>query len=164
MQRVKKQLSQLPLRELTDNAAATLQSLRTLSEKLNRSLPPLIDSLRITSDRSAEVIGNAGHSITELQGRLDGTLVDISRLSATASLLLTQRGGDLRTVLVSTNQTVVQARDLLTDLKSLTSERGSNRANVDSSLRDLATAASSLRGLANDVEHNPQLLLTGRRP
>jgi paraquat-inducible protein B len=164
MQRVTEQLSKLPLRELTDNASATLQSLKSLSEKLDRSLPPLIDSLKTTSDRSAEVIGNAGHSITELQGRLDETLADISRLATAGDLQLTQRGGELRTALISTNQTVVQARDLLTDLKSLTSERGADRANIDSALRDLATSASSLRGLASEVERNPQLLLTGRRP
>jgi paraquat-inducible protein B len=164
MQRVTEQLSKLPLRELTDNASATLQSLKSLSEKLDRSLPPLIDSLKTTSDRSAEVIGNAGHSITELQGRLDETLADISRLATAGDRQLTQRGGELRTALISTNQTVVQARDLLTDLKSLTSERGADRANIDSALRDLATSASSLRGLASEVERNPQLLLTGRRP
>jgi paraquat-inducible protein B len=157
MQRVTEQLSKLPLRELTDNAAATLQSLRALSEKLEHSLPPLIDSLKTTSD-------TAGHSITELQGRLDGTLADISRLANNGDLILTQRGGELRTVLISTNQTVVQARALLTDLKSLTSERGADRANVDSALRDLASATSSLRGLANEVERDPQLLITGRRP
>ena len=164
MQRVKEQLSQLPLRELTENAAATLQSLRTLSEQLNRSLPPLIDSLRTTSDRSAEVIGNAGRSVTELQGRLDGTLADIGRLATAGNLLLTQRGGELQSVLISTNRMVVQMRDVLTDLKSLTSERGTDRTNLDSALRDLATTASSLRGLAGDIERNPQLLLTGRRP
>ncbi len=164
IQRVKEQLSQLPLRELADNANATLQSLRALSEKLDRSLPPLIDSLKATSDRSAGVVGIASQALSELQGRLGGTLGDISRMANAGNLVLTQRGAELHTVLVSSNQTVVQARDLLADLKSLTSERGADRANIDSALRDLATAAAALRGLARDVEHNPQLLLTGRRP
>jgi len=43
------------------------------------------------------------------------------------------------------------------------SERGSARMNAESTLRDLASAAAALRGFASDVEHNPQLLLTGRR-
>jgi paraquat-inducible protein B len=59
---------------------------------------------------------------------------------------------------------VQQARETLNDLRSLTSSRGETRANLDATLRDLAAAAASLRGFANDVEHNPQLLLTGRRP
>jgi len=164
IQRVREQLSQLPLRELADNANATLQSLRGLSERLDQSLPPLIESLRTTSDRSAIAVDTASKGITALQARLDGTLGDVSRLLAVGGQQLTQRGGELHTVLQSSNQAIVQTRDMLTDLKSLTSERGADRANIDSTLRDLATAAAALRGLAHDVERNPQLLLTGRRP
>lgn len=164
IQRVRQQLSQLPLRELTDDASATLRSLRGLSEKLNTSLPPLIESLRTTSDRSATAVDTASQAITALEARLDTTLSDVNRLVAVGSKLLTQRGGELHTVLLSSNQAVVQARGLLTNLKGLTSERGANRANIDATLRDLAAAAAALRGLAHDVERNPQLLLTGRRP
>ena len=59
---------------------------------------------------------------------------------------------------------MLQVRDLLGDLRSLTSERAAPGLNIEATLRDLAAAAASLRGFANDVEHNPQLLLTGRRP
>lgn len=162
--RVKEQLSQLPLHELADNANATLKSFRTLSERLDQNLPPLIESLRATSDRTAVVVAAAGQAITTVQTRLDGTLAGIDRLAKIGDTLLTQRGAELRTLLVSSNQTVVQARDLLADLKGMTSDRGVDRANLDSTLRDLATAAGALRGLANEVERNPQLLLTGRRP
>ena len=164
IQRVRDELSQLPLRELVDNSSATLRSLRGLAEKLDQSLPPLIESLRTTSDRSATAIGTASLAITEVQTRLDTTLADVSRLATVGTQVLTQRGGELHAVLQSSNQAVLQARDLLADLKGLTSERGADRANIDSTLRDLATAAAALRGLAHDVERNPQLLLTGRRP
>jgi paraquat-inducible protein B len=46
----------------------------------------------------------------------------------------------------------------------VTSDRGAVRANLESTLRDLAAAAASLRGFTHDVEHDPQLLLTGRKP
>ena len=164
IQRVKEQLSQLPLHELADNANATLQSLRTLSEKLDHSLPPLIDSLRAAAARSAGAVGAASDSLAAMQKRLDTTLDDISRLANAGTLLVGQRGAELHTLLLSSNQTVLQAREVIADLKGVTAERGADRANVDSALRDLATAAGALRGLANDVEHNPQLLLTGRRP
>ncbi len=52
----------------------------------------------------------------------------------------------------------------MADLQTLTAARAPARVNIESALRDFATAAASLRGLANDVEHSPQLLLTGRRP
>lgn len=164
IQKVQEQLSRLPLHELTDNANATLRSLRTLSEKLEKALPPLIDNMRVTSDRAAMAIATAGQAMTEIHLRLDATLDDISRLANAGTVQLIERGAELHSVLVSSNQTIVQARDVLADLKGFTSERGADRANIDSALRDLATAAAALRGLATDVEHNPQLLLTGRRP
>ncbi len=164
LERVKQQLSALPLRALSDNAAATLQSLRNLSEKLDRSLPPLIESVRATSDRSAAFLVDAGRSVAEVRARLDDVLAGVSRITATADRQLSGRGRDLHTVLVSANQTVASAGDRLSELRSLTAERGVDRANIDSALRDLASASASLRGLAADVERDPKLLLTGRRP
>jgi paraquat-inducible protein B len=163
LQKVTEQLSQLPLRELVGNAGATLQSLRGLSEKLDSFLPPLIESLKVTSDRSAVAIAAASQSLSDMQARADATLGHISRLANAGTLLVNQRGPELRTLLLSADQAVVQARDLITNLKGAASERGADRTNIDSALRDLATTAASLRGLAEDVEHNPQLLLTGRR-
>ncbi len=164
IQKVREQLSQLPLRELADNAGATLQSLRELSQKLNTSLPPLIESARTTSDKSGQAVDTAAQAIKDLQARLDVTLDAVNRLAATGDTQLTQRGADLHTLLASSTQTIVQARETLNDLKGLTSSRAADRANIDSTLRDLAAAAASLRGFATTFEHNPQLLLTGRRP
>jgi paraquat-inducible protein B len=164
MQRAKEQISQLPLRELADNANATLRSLRVLSEKLDHDLPPLVASLTATSDTSTATVKVATETIRDLQARLDATLGDFSRLAVTGERQISQRGTELHSLLATTNQTASQARDLIRNLQALTSERGDARVNVEAALRDLATAAASLRGFANDVEHNPQLLLTGRRP
>jgi paraquat-inducible protein B len=106
----------------------------------------------------------ATKAISDLQSRLDDTLTRVTALVATGDQQMTQRGADLHALLASSTQTVQQARETLSDLRSLTSSRGETRANLDATLRDLAAAAASLRGFANDVEHNPQLLLTGRRP
>jgi paraquat-inducible protein B len=91
-------------------------------------------------------------------------LAAITRVAATGDRLLDQRGAELHVLLTSTNQAMLQARDVLGDLKSLTASRSPARVNVESALSDLAAATASLRGLAGDVEHDPKLLLTGRRP
>ena len=163
LQKAQEQLSQLPLRELADNATATLQSLRGLAEKLDHDLPPLVESLTATSDRSSRTVDTAGQAIKDLQTRLDTTLGSIGQLASASDQQLDQRGAELRTLLAASNQTMLQVRDLLGDVRGLTSNRAASRANLESTLRDLAAAAASLRGFANDVEHNPQLLLTGRR-
>jgi paraquat-inducible protein B len=164
LQKATEQLSQLPLRELADNTNATLKSLRGLSEKLDNDLPPLIDSLKTTLDRSGATVETAGASIKELQERLDTTLNAITQVASSGDQQLTQRGAELHTLLATSNQAISQMNDLVRDLKSVTSERAAPRANIEATLRDLAAAAASLRGFANDVEHNPQLLLTGRKP
>lgn len=164
IQRVKDQLSQLPLRELVDDASATLQSLRSLSERLDSTLPPLVESLKSTSDRSALAVDAAAAAVQHLEARLDVALGDVSKLTATADRQVGQRGADLHTLLAAATQAVLQAHGWLGDLQGLTAPRAPARVNIDSALRDLATAAASLRGFANDVEHSPQLLLTGRRP
>jgi paraquat-inducible protein B len=164
LQRATQELSQLPLREIAENTVATLNSVRSLADKLDRDLPPLVDSLKATSDRTGQAVDSATQAIKDVQARLDTTLGAISQLSDAGTRQLAERGADLHMVLTESHETMRQARDLLTDLKSLTSSRTASRANVDSTLRDLAAAAASLRGFANDVEHNPQLLLTGRKP
>jgi paraquat-inducible protein B len=164
LQRAAQQLSQLPLRELADDTVATLNSLRGLSEKLDQDLPPLVDSLKTTSEHSTQMVDTAAEAIRDLQGRLDTTLDAISQAAKTGDQQLIQRGADLHTLFAASDQTMRQVRDLLTDARSLTSERAAARANLESTLRDLAAAAASLRGFANDVEHDPQLLLTGRKP
>jgi paraquat-inducible protein B len=164
IQKVKEQLSQLPLRELADNATATLQSLRSLSEKLNQGLPPLVASLKTASDHSDVALSAAAQAIKDLQARLDVTLGNIDRLAVSGDRQLTQRGTELHTLLAASATTASRATEALSQLKSLTSDRGAARINIESALRDLAAATASLRGFASDVEHNPQLLLTGRKP
>jgi len=164
IQKAKEQLRQLPLRELADNATNTLASLRGLSEKLDQNLPPLVESLKTTSDHSQQMIEAATKAISSLQARMDTTLADVSRLSVSGDAQLNQRGAELRTLLATTNQAMTQARDLLSEVRSATASRSPDRANMDAALRDIAAAAAALRGFAGDIERNPQLLLTGRRP
>ncbi|PPQ29944.1 MlaD family protein [Rhodopila globiformis] len=164
IQKAKEQLSQLPLRELADDATKTLASLRTLSEKLDKDLPPLVASLKTTSDQSVQMVQAATQAIKDLQARMDTTLAAVSRLSASTDTQMNQRGAELRTLLATTNQAMTQARDLLGEVRRATASRAPDRTNLDAALRDIAAAAASLRGFAGDIERNPQLLLTGRRP
>jgi paraquat-inducible protein B len=161
LQRATEQLGRLPLRELAEDTVATLNSLRVLAEKLDRDLPPLVESVKTTAEHTTQTVDIAGQVVKDLRERLDTTLDAFIQVARTGDLQLTQRGADLRTLLAASDQTMRQVRELLSDVKGLTAERAGN---LESTLRDLAAAAASLRGFANDVEHDPQLLLTGRKP
>jgi paraquat-inducible protein B len=135
-----------------------------LSEKLKLGLPPLVDSLTATSDRTDKLAAEAIGTLQDVRSRMDVTLANIDRLAVTGDRQLNARGADLQKLLVAAAQTATRANAALESVRGLTAERGAARANIDSALRDIAAASASLRGFASDVEHNPQLLLTGRKP
>ncbi|KXV65843.1 MlaD family protein [Gluconobacter oxydans] len=157
-------LQDLPLKQIGENADATLASVRQLSDQLDRELPALVQSIRDTSDHSRDMVDAARKTVTDLEPVLTRTLLSVDRLANEGATQLNARGHELHAVLQNSNDAVQQASKSLANLESMTSPRSADRANLEASLRDIAAAASALRGFATDVERNPQLLLTGRRP
>lgn len=157
------QLSELPLQQLTTNASLALQSMRRLSDSLNGSLPPLLDSAARSSNVAGRAFDAARVSLIQLQRRSNATLSGIDRLTASGQSQLEARSADLHTLLVSSNDAALEARDTLGNVDSLTDVQSPARMNLEETLRDLADASASLRGFAADVQQNPRLLLAGRR-
>jgi paraquat-inducible protein B len=160
---VVQRLSELPLKDLANNAMLMMQSVRALADTLSKSLPQVMDSTLQTSVKAAQTLDTARTAITELQTRMNVTLVGVDRLTDTANGQLSKRGAELHTLLVSSNQAISDARDVLSNVKSMTDDRAPDRANLDAALNDLSAASAALRGFATDIEQNPQLLLSGRR-
>lgn len=159
---VAQQLSELPLRDLALEMTQTMHSIRGLSDAVSADLPRLLDSTVSTSEKAGRTLDSARVAIEQIQARLGVTLTGIDRVTASANEELNGRGADLHALLVSTNQTMAQARGALANLQELTDRGSPTRANLETSLNDLSAAASSLRSLALDLEQNPRLLLTGR--
>lgn len=157
MEKLKDTLGQLPVKDMAHHADETLRSIQSLSDKLNTDLPPLVASMKITTDRSQDTVLAATQAIRDLQNKLDITLSKMDTLLQTGTQQLSGRGADI-------HATMVSATKALDSLQSVISPRSVDRANLDAALRDIASAAASLRGFASDVERNPQLLLMGRRP
>jgi paraquat-inducible protein B len=164
LEQIKQQITQLPLRELADNANATLKTVHLLGAKLLDNLPALIASLQTTSDHSQVTLDAAAQAIADLRGRLDTTLDSLNRLAGSGDKQLILRSADLHALLTQASATMIRAHAVLDNVHGLTNERAGMRLDLESTLRDLAATAAALRGFASDVERNPQLLLTGRRP
>lgn len=156
------QLSTLPIKQLMDNANQTLQSMRKLTDSLGKSLPPVVDNTNRASLKAGQTLDAARTAIEDLQIRTNATLADIDRLTRSADRQLDGRGAELHALLVTSNQAVSNARDVLGNLKAMTDDGSPDRANLDAAVSDLSAASTALRGFATDVEQNPRLLLTGR--
>ena len=81
IQRAKEQLSQLPLRELADNANATLESLRGLSEKLDQNCRFAGREPQGDLGPFGAVGRTATQTLQGLQTKLDTTLASITQLA-----------------------------------------------------------------------------------
>jgi paraquat-inducible protein B len=160
---IAQKLSRLPLKDLADEATLTLQSVRRLADSLGPRLPAVLDSTMSTSVKAGQALDAARTAIEELQIRMGTTLTAVDRLTGSADRQLNDRSADLHALLVSSNQAISNARDVLNNLKGMTDDRSPDRANLEAALSDLSAAAAALRGFASDIEQNPRLLLTGRR-
>ncbi|AQS84743.1 MAG: MlaD family protein [Acetobacter aceti] len=163
IQKMKETLSDLPLKELVSNVNDAVLSIREVAQKLNVQFPALVDSLQESSRDAQQTLKAATATVKDMQGKLNVTLLDIDRVMQTGNAQLQSRGADLHATLTSATKTADEARKTLENVESIISPRSANRDNLDSALRDIATAAAALRGFASDVERNPQLLLMGRR-
>ena len=78
-------------------------------------------------------------------------MADIDRLTIESRSQIAINGRNLDRLLRAAERTANQADTLVASLNDMTSPRG----DLQTSLRDLAASASSLRSLTQDLERNP---------
>ncbi|MGH8143634.1 MAG: MlaD family protein [Steroidobacteraceae bacterium] len=158
------ELSELPMRKLAINAILAVQSVRRLSDSLSATLPAFIASATRSSDKMGQTLDLTRAAVRQLQAQLTVTLGGIDRLTGSAQQQLNSSGSQLHSLLQSSSQTVSDAHEVLGNLKAMTGKDAPDRVNLDEALSNMSAASAALRGFAYDVEENPTLLLTGRRP
>ena len=161
-QRLRDEVTSLPLRDLAADTQRTLHTVERLAGTLDRSLPPLIASLQVTADGLHDTGPILKQSVETVRTEALRVIGHYDALSASLQAVVSARGPEVKRLLASANQAADSARHLAATLDALTSERSEDRMNLEASLRDLAAAAGSLRGIARDVEADPSLVLRGR--
>ena len=161
-ERLRDEVTHLPLRELAGDTERTLHTVEHLAGTLDRSLPPLIASLQVTADGLHDTGPILKDSVETVRTEALRVIGHYDALSASLRTVVAARGPEVKRLLAPANQAADNARRVSATLDALTSDRSEDRLNLESSLRDLAAAADSLRGIAHDVEADPSLVLRGR--
>ncbi|HXP95469.1 MAG TPA: MlaD family protein [Telmatospirillum sp.] len=144
LQTLEGEVSQLPLKEITENARQALAAIQRAADMLPSKIGPMADSFQQTSDAAR------------------AALETIDRLAMAGQRQLTESGGQLKTVLASSDRTLASTEALLMSLKEMTAQSSPMRSDLQAATRDLAASASSLRGFAHAIERDPSALLSGR--
>ena len=161
-ERLREEVTHLPLRDLAGDTQRTLHTVEHLADSLDRSLPPLIASLQVAADGLHDAGPIIRQSVETIRTEALRVIGHYDALSASLRTTVAARGPEVKRLLATANQAADHARHLLATLDALTSDRSEDRMNLEASLRDLAAAAGSQRGIARDVEADPSLVLRGR--
>ena len=133
-----------------------------------------INSLTKTSDRVGELASSPSlksilRSLDSDMPELRGAILDLRRLTATADTNITNVSGELRRTLTAAQGTIEQiaatmkeAQTTIVSLRATVDPNSLTVYELTKSLREVAGAASSIRLLADSLDHNPQALILGK--
>lgn len=169
--RVEGMLKNLDLPGLINTAIGTLDAVRQRAED------PALKSLVANADQAVvaarKLLADLNAGVKPLLQRTDDTLEDYAALAQTARQRLTtlaasleQTSADIGTLARDVNRQVEplsqSARGALESMQGLVSEGSAPRYNLELLLEEGASAARSLRLLADYLEQNPEALIRGK--
>jgi len=148
MQNLKDEISDLNLRDLVDKTRLTMASMQHLLDEAGARIGPLADSLQSTLETTR-------NTLVAMQGNSARTLENIDKLAVEGRGQIATNGRDLDQLLRTAQATAAQAEKLVAALNDMTAPRSQMRDNLQSSVRDLAASAGSLRAFTHDLERDP---------
>jgi paraquat-inducible protein B len=162
LDRLRAELTNLPLKELAETAQKALASVQRLSDHLDARLDPLASSAQNTLDTATNTLQTAEETIHRVQAEASVALHHLDSLLVDAHHQLDDRSGELSRTLVASSRAVHQAEMLLGKLNDVADPRSRFRSDLEAAARDLSATTSALRDFAETIEHNPNALLLGR--
>jgi paraquat-inducible protein B len=157
LQNIKEEFQDLKLRELAEKTRLALVSMQHLIDDADGQLGPLTMSLRSTLETArGTLIDVRSHSVR--------TLDHIDKLAVEGRSQIATEGRDLDQLVRAAQATTTQAETLVASLNDLTAEQSPLRGDLESSVRDLADSAGSLRTLTRELERNPMGTLLKKAP
>jgi paraquat-inducible protein B len=118
---------------------------------------PLAESLQSTLETTR-------NTLVAVQGNSARTLENIDKLAIEGRGQMATNGRDLDQLLHTAQATAAQAETLVATLNDMTASRSPIRDDLQSSVRDLAASAGSLRAFTHDLERDPAGTLFRKAP
>ena len=148
------QLSQLPLRQVSDELRETMQAVKQLAVTANTELGATASSARQTTDALTK-------AISQLQGDTARTLASVQKLSEHVDAAVTTLSPQLNDTLQTAQKALKDADATLAHTSELSAPGAPMRADLEQALRNLAIASEALRNFSETIDRNPQSLITG---
>ncbi len=154
------------LRDLS-RAVANADRLAANADKLvlavTAEVPALMGNVTKTTDSAQATLNELQAVVTRVGGVAQTALAQYQRLAENADAQIAPLMANLSKVAVSADKTLVQAERALTSVESAINEDSPLRYDVVKALREVQSAARSLRILMDYLDQHPESVISGKR-
>ena len=179
---LKEAIERLPLKELGETAMVTLSNvdklisspeLKSLLVRLASSAQELQGTLQDVHGQvkpiagsivgGADAIRDSFAGMQDVEKDLKTTLGEFQKTATTANVQVEKVAADLHNSLLAADQSFREAQVALASVNSLIGPNSQQRSDLNQVMRNLTYASQSLRGFADELERNPNALITGKK-
>ncbi|ROO32355.1 MlaD family protein [Salinisphaera japonica] len=161
LDQLKDTVAELPWKQTLERVDHALKTMVTLAEDVDTAVTTLTPALKQTTENTDDTLTAVTNAVNQNNKQLQQTLASVERLSDTATDQIDSRDEQITQVLNNVQATSDSLAQLSRQIQQVTDPDSGTRQDVESTLRDLSAAASSIRRFAETLERNPHALLYG---
>ena len=154
------ELQALPVKDLVNHTMASLMGIDRIVN--SGQIQQTLDSVRATSGLMGQLLSDLRSELIPAVRQFNRTLQNGDRLITNADRELLNMSQQLGTSLTDVSAAMKQAQDTLLSYQTLTTDDSAIGYQLNQTLRELATAARSVRIVATYLERHPEAMLMGK--
>jgi len=159
---VEKFLSSSELPKIMNTLKMTVEDIRKLVQNIDSRIGPLATRIDDTVKGYGELARNVDSRVGPLAADVEGALNDTRNLVRHVDDRIPTLAEDLEKSLKRAKEALTQARKTLVSAEGTIGKESPLVYQLDTTLKEIATMARSIRSLADYLERNPQVLLYGK--
>ncbi|WP_423823234.1 MlaD family protein [Salinisphaera sp. SPP-AMP-43] len=158
---LKDTVAQIPWKDTLNRVDQTMKTMVQLAQDMDQTINTLGPTLNQTTQTTQKTLATVQKAVEQNNQQLQATLASVRKLTDNANDQITKRDEQIDKLLNNAEQTSQNMAQLSQNLDQFTDPESGTRQDVQSTIRDLSAAASSLRRFTQKIERNPHTLLYG---
>ena len=151
------------LKSSLSSVAAGLAEFEELLKTVNADAGPIMGNVRTGTAEANQLVAEASQVLSSLSKDIEVTLADLRTLVGDIDREVRPLSQSIQDAAGSAESALDQAAVTLKTADQAISRDSPLRRDLEAALRNLATASKSIRNLADQLERNPNSILTGKQ-
>ncbi len=162
MDRINQVLDQPAVQKLAPEALGTLQEYRGLARDLRSEVGPLVEQVNQSADTANQTLDRTNRAVEKLEAELTRTLRSVREVTDTLNGRLGPLADKIERTSDAATGAMRQTEQTMASANSVIEPGSATQRDLRRALDEFARAARSVRELAEQLERNPNALITGK--